>query len=285
MNFMMFWQRLSRFFAKFLARCVAWVKGLLFPVPKISLLVPFQSTDPCRLAAWDWLYDYWQHELPRAEIIVGRSTSTPFCKGEALNDAASRSHGKVLVILDADAYLEGKVINACADRILAELDNHLWFVPYRHLYRLNRRVTRVITSSDPTHPLRLASPPPADDIDNTGQNSSYGHRYGAMIMMIPRQAYEVLGGFDTRFVGWGAEDISLLRALDVLWGKHKTTANAIYHLWHPFLGITYKQRIWDGQEQARSNEALAQAYHRAMRSPAKMRALVDEGRTRRLSSP
>lgn len=246
--------------------------------PKISILIPFKTDNYERKEAFKWLLKYWTHELPEAEIIVGRSRKKPFCKTEALNDAARRSRGKILVVLDADAYMDGTVIERCADRILEELaeGERLWFVPFRHLYRLNRRITREILASDPTNPLRISTPPPPEDIDNTGQQSGYGHRYGAMVTIFPREALRLLGCFDERFRGWGGEDIALLRALDTLYAKHKTTNNAVFHLWHPVIGHDYKSRVWKGQDK-QYNSNLANSYHRATRHPSQMRELVDAG--------
>lgn len=245
--------------------------------PKISILIPFSSKDPARRKNFLWLLDYWRHELPEAEIIIGKSRSRIFCKGEALNNAVRKSRGKVLVIMDADAYISGEVIDKCADLILEELDNHLWFVPYRNLYRLRREITCEILESDPANPLRIPSPPPPDYYENNRDRSKYGHRYGAMCMMFPREAYHVLGCFDERFKGWGGEDVALLRALDTLYGKHKTTNNDILHLWHPFIGESYKTRVWEGQKGSNANQKLANKYHKATRHPSKMRKLVDEG--------
>lgn len=248
--------------------------------PKISLLIPFSSSkSKVRKATFKWLIKYWEHELPDAEIVIGRSNSKVFCKGEALNDAARRATGKTLVILDADAYINGSVLEYCADKILEDLSHghHLWFVPYRHLYRLNKKISRRIIESDPENPLRLPSPPPPQYLDDDGHKSGYGHRYGAMVMIFPREALDVLGCFDERFKGWGGEDVALLRALDTLWGLHKTTDNDVLHLWHPFIGDTYKTRRWRGQDKGQANNELANAYNRATRHPSKMRKLVDEG--------
>ncbi len=63
--------------------------------PKISLLIPFSSKDPVRKESFRWLLKYWRHELPDAEIIIGRSHSKVFCKGRALNNAIRRSTGDV----------------------------------------------------------------------------------------------------------------------------------------------------------------------------------------------
>lgn len=247
--------------------------------PKISLLIPFSSNDPIRKKNFRWLLRYWAHELPDAEIVIGKSHGRIFCKGEALNNAVRKSRGRILVILDADAYLPGHIIEYCSNRILEELElgNNLWYVPYRRLFRLREWITHLILKSDPECPLELPYPFPLNWSEDNGNKSRYGHRYGAMIMMFPREAYETLGCFDERFRGWGGEDIALLRALDTLFGKHKTVNNDIFHLWHPFIGENYKTRKWKGQKHANINSELANKYNRANRKPTKMRKLVDEG--------
>lgn len=249
--------------------------------PKLSLLIPFSSGDPVRETSFKWLLKYWASELPEAEVIVGHCSSPLFCKAEALNDAASRATGKVLVILDADAYIKGSVLTQCAERILEELShgNNLWYVPYTRLYRLTPGITASILHSSPSDPLRLPSPPSLEDVENSdaGGKSKYGARYGAMVMMFPREALTTLGCFDERFKGWGGEDIALLRALDTLFGKHKQSSNDVYHLWHPYIGETILSRMWRGQRAPNANGHLASQYNRATRHPSKMRELVDAG--------
>ncbi len=257
-----------------------FVKQPAITRPKISLLIPFSSTDKARKASFKWLLEYWKHELPDAEIIVGKSKSKVFCKASALNDAFEKSTGKVIVVLDSDAYMDGAVLNRCADRIIEELNrgHRIWYVPYRHLYRLTKKASKLILDSDPANPYKFPSHPTDDDIENTGDSSKYGHRYGAMCTIMPREAIETLGCFDERFdKGWGGEDISLLRALDTLYGKHKTTNNYILHIWHPFYGADYKTRKWAKQEIAGGNTNLANKYNRASGRPSAMRELVDEG--------
>lgn len=267
MNFLTYLAKLQEYFLKFFKR----------KRPKISIIIPFSSDDPVRKATFEWLLKYWEKELPKAEIIVGYSSSGVFCKGEAMNRAIKKSRGKVIAILDADAYLEGKVLEYCANKILRHMNTKLWFVPYRNLYRLKKGITEKILDSDPSNPLRLPSPPSNAHIENAGHSTQYGRRYGAMCMIFPREAYDTLGCFDERFKGWGGEDIALLRALDTLYGKHKSVKTDILHLWHPFIGSTYQTRKWVGQESGNVNSKLSFAYHVATRSPSKMRKLVDEG--------
>lgn len=247
--------------------------------PKISLLIPFSTNDPVRKASFKWLKKYWKKELPEAEIIIGKSRSKIFCKGEALNNAFNKSTGKVVVVLDSDAYMSGEIINHCADRILEESQRGypLWYVPYRHLYRLTKDASTKILHSNPSTPLRLEKHPSISDFENTGDTSQYGHRYGAMITIIPREAIETLGCFDERFKGWGGEDVALLRAIDTLYGKHKSIDTSVYHLWHPILGETNKKRIWANQESAGGNDNLTNKYNRATGNPTAMRKLIDDG--------
>src|SRR5690242_5033033 len=146
MNYSILWRRF-----------IVYLLGRLKPPkktqPKLSILIPFSSKNKDRKLTFKWLQEYWRHELPEAEIIIGRSRGRVFCKGRALNDAFRRSTGKVIAIIDADAYIEGAVLNKAADRILEEIDNHLWYVPYRKLFRLTKKATMMIVKSDPDNPL------------------------------------------------------------------------------------------------------------------------------------
>src|SRR6185369_7450826 len=121
------------------------------PSPRISLLIPFSSTDPQRKRVFRWVLDYWHAALPDAEIVIGRSSGQPFCKTQAFNRAARKATGDIFVLLDADAFLRGSLIATAAERIVADLAEgfHLWFVPYRHLYRLTSEITARIVASDP----------------------------------------------------------------------------------------------------------------------------------------
>jgi glycosyltransferase involved in cell wall biosynthesis len=260
---------------------------------QISILVPFRPDNAYREAVWDWLRAYWEHELPDAEIIIGhdhesREGNRPFSKTAAVNNAFRRSHGDIIVILDADAYLDGSVIKHCAQRLRQARSQHVrtWFVPYRHMYRLTREATERVLESCPDDPYRFPSPPDPGDIDGT--QGSYGpgqaHKYGAMIMIMPREAFEEVGCMDPRFRGWGGEDVSFLRALDTLWGRHKNTHNDVLHLWHPKIHThgydptnQYLTRVWDHQGKAGPNNRLATEYHKATWNRERMRKLVDAG--------
>lgn len=267
-----------------------WLAGLLgFPrpdrYPRISLLVPFRPNpdDPRRTDAWNWLWRYWNNELPEAEIVIGRDRSHPYCKTRAVNNAARRARGDIFVILDADVDYLGPNIQSCADRIRAARDRGepLWFIPYRHVYRLTWPATQMVLQSDPANPLRIPSPPPDPWVESM-EGSSHGHRYGAMIQIMPREAFWAAGGMDERFCGWGGEDVSFARAVDTLYGPHKTIEADVVHLWHPQIGQNYTTKMWHGQSKPNVNGNLASRFHHATGDRARMQALVDESRASRL---
>lgn len=247
---------------------------------QLSLIVPLRlERGSVRERSWRWLRQYWAHELPDAEVVIGRSSGPVFSKTRAVNDAVRRSRGRILCVIDADAYLPGYVIQACADRLEIDLSRGVrrWFIPYTALYRLTEEASSVVLGSSPLDPYRLPSPPPDEWVEST-VGSLHGRRYGAMIVIYPREAFDLLGGMDPRFEGWGGEDIAFARALDTLYAKHKTTPNDVNHIWHPKIGDSYVTRTWAGQEDGvQLNSHLASRYSHATGDRVMMRGLVDEG--------
>jgi hypothetical protein len=260
----------------------------------ISILIPFQSTDPQRKENCDWLVSYWKAQLPGAEVVIGQDNDAlrqgiPFSKSVAVNDAVKRSKGDILAVIDADGYVDAKSVHHCAKQIrkARRRGQKLWFVPYRHFYRLNKDAARLVLDSSPKNPFRHPMPPPADSLQGTDGNPQVGHWYGAMIQIMPREAFTTVGGWDTRFRGWGGEDHAAMRAMDTLYWPHKTVDTQVLHLWHPMLSpaggksdwVHWKERTWAGQTSHSANDVLSGRYYSAMGNPAKMRTLVDGGLT------
>lgn len=266
----MYWKRLKTFFRKIITR----------PRPEISFIIPFSSKNEVRIKNLKWLIKHLKYEFPKAEIIVGKSENKVFRKGVAFNDAIKKSRGRVIVLLDADALVPRETIEHCVKRILEELGygNRLWYVPYRRLVRLSEEITQNIVNSNPRKSIILPDPIPKEWIENCGEALTYGHHYGALCMIIPREAYEAIGCFDERFEGWGGEDVSYLKTFDALWGKFKSTNTPIYHLYHPSIGVDYKDKRWDGQEKEMANAHLANRYLNATGDYQKIKILNDEAR-------
>jgi hypothetical protein len=105
-----------------------------------------------------------------------------------------------------------------------------------------------------------------------------------MAQILPRTAYNIVGGWDERFRGWGGEDHAAMRATDTLYWHHKSLPDQVLHLWHPQIGpqgtapwIHWKERMWEGQADPAVNDRLSWRYYHAMGNKKRMRKLVDEG--------
>lgn len=266
---------------------------------QISILVPFQSEDAWRINTWHWLHRYLKDALPNAEIIVGtdpqsrkrrnKSKEKPFSKTVAVNRAFQKSHGDIIVILDSDAYIDTKVIEHCAERIRSArtMGSKLWFVPYMWIWRLTKNATMNVLNSKPRDPYTFSTPPPEEDVEGT-DGSGWGRRYGALAQIMPREAFESVGGMDERFRNWGGEDISFLIALNTLWAKHSNTPNDILHLWHTKIiagewesseGKSFEIRAWDNKSDGgRRNDWLSSKYNQVNGDATKMKDLVSEGK-------
>lgn len=245
--------------------------------PQISILIPFRDSDEERTVVWRWLERFWHDHLPHAELLIGNDDGFPFSKSVAVNEAARRARGRIFAILDADCFLNPAVIQACADA-LDEADaqgRRTWFIPYLRLYRLNRRSTDALIRTDPRRPFDFPTPPPPQDIDNHGAEG-YGHQFGAIALIMPREAFWTVEGMECRFRGWGGEDSSFMKSLDTLWGLHEVTDNEALHLWHQRPGDNYLTRRWVGQQTTNVNARLGQRYNIASNDPTFMNALIAE---------
>jgi len=257
----------------------------------ISILIPFRANvdQIQRLRNVVWLKRYWKAQLPGAEVIIGKDPQVdgrPFSKSAAVNDAASRAGGDILVIVDADGYISAEAVLHCAKEIreARRRRRKLWFVPYRKFFRLTEAASNALLQSDPKRPLRFPDPLTSEFILGD-TDPSVGHWYGAMIQICPREAFDIVGGWDERFRGWGGEDAAAMRAMDTLYGLHMTLPGHVLHVWHPQIGpegtkvqVHWKERMWAGQDEPGANDKLANKYYGAYRNPDRMRKLVDEGK-------
>lgn len=244
---------------------------------KISLLVPFRTDHAERERNWRWLERYWRAVMPEAEVIVGTDDGRPFCKTAAVNRAFRRSTGDIIVVLDADCYISPESIRECARRIreARAYGRPLWYMPYKRFYRLTEPASMRLLESDPADALTFGDPPPDADLDSSS-GVSIGHWYGALIQMMPREAFIEVHGMDERFRGWGGEDISFMYAIDTLFGRHRVFNGPVYHVHHATIKGKWKYtRQWDGQASPEINDQLSTKYQEAVGDRLRMSQLID----------
>lgn len=248
---------------------------------RITFIIPFRTEDEWRQAVFEYLYEYYRYYFPEAEFIIAENFDTPFCKTKAVNSGFGDSHGDVIVMLDADCYIEPFVIHEAVRKIreARERGEKLWFIPYRRFYRLTESYTRnIMQTYAPFLSPHLPDPPPKGDYEPLTPGSvSAGHWFGALIQVYPWEAFVAAGGMDERFHGWGGEDVSFMHAVDTLWAKHKTLDRPVYHFWHPSIKGSWKgTRQWEGQDEPEMNDWLSTKYEDAIGDRAAMRVLVSQ---------
>lgn len=172
----------------------------------ISILIPYRPT-PEREQLWDHCKTLWA--ATGYEIVTGTSPDGPFNTAAAINDAASKATGDMLMIHGADHLPDTTAINWAAE----QLTTHPWVAIYSTTSSYDEPATRAILhGSTPTNLPTQITPFCIADI---------GIRKDAWIPM------------DERFNGWGSEDRAWRLALETLYGPTPTSPFTLRTLHHP----------------------------------------------------
>ena len=90
------------------------------------------------------------------------------------------------------------------------------------------------------------------------------------ILAVSRELYDLVGGYDEAFEGWGYEDLAFAYAAGTFAETHRESGT-ITHLWHP--NAPEKPKAIAGKNQ---NRARKERYLAAAGDPVAMRALLEE---------
>lgn len=231
--------------------------------------MPFRANGPrdSRIKSWRWIKERWEHLLPEAELCVGTDKGQPFSKSVAVNDAYHKSYGDMLVVADADSWVERDQLLTGLERAAAY--EHL-VVPWWTAYRLTRNDSNTIMRSDPAGPNPVTRAM-KENAAGTGPSPASG----AMVFIVQRVSFERVGGFDPRFRGWGSEDVSFANACWTFLGRNEYTMGEAFALYHPMPTNEDGMRVWKG-DAGQLNTSLYERYRKATGHPAMMTALCAE---------
>ncbi len=223
------------------------------------MIVPFAGTCEHRRRAWDWIRARYAHHHPTWSIIIGTAASSQWSKAEAVGDALRRSTADILVIADADVWVDALEIFATD----VEDGLHDWACPHRRIFRFNEQGTKLV----------LADINPVDVALARGHldQSPYSRMLGGGVVILPRESYERCP-LDPRFTGWGGEDQSWGYALSTVAGKRKQGEQLLWHLWHP------PQERLNRKIGSMASERLRTRYQAAAGNVEATTALIEEGR-------
>lgn len=190
----------------------------------VAVIVPKdRAPDASRVRAWEAVREHLAHFHPEWPVIEGVCRSADWCKGEAIEDALTRSTADVLVIMDSDCLVPKEALDQAVALVQ---DGAPWAIPHNLVHRLSAQTTEHYL----TRPLpeRLMAPTE----QGTLTRNPYVGYAGGGILVVRRVHYEAVGGMPFAFRGWGSEDQAFALILDTLIGKHVRGTADLIHLWH-----------------------------------------------------
>lgn len=212
--------------------------------------------DDHRKAAREWVTRW--YEARGYPVRSGVCRTKRWCKAAAYNAAADATTADVLVIADADSYPRTSSLARAVDHAAGGG----WSVPFRKVRRLSADATDTLLGCDPAAQdepaVRVLAQAPHDALSGGG------------VVVMHRDVWAQVGGFDPRFSGWGGEDYALGCALRTLADQSLGCGGNLWHLWHPPQS--------DCRASSPETDALAFRYRRAKFRPDDMRALIAEWR-------
>lgn len=187
-----------------------------------AALMPSGITDEWRARARTYVEQWYARHFPEVELVTGEcAQASEWSKGEAIADAFGKTSADVLVLADADSFmLDPGHLRTAID--LVRHAGHPFAVPHSKVYRLRADETTRIEDAPELAPRLGYTARPV-----------YEGPIGGGITVVSREAFELVGGVDRRFLGWGGEDLAFGWALQTLAGKGQRLEGRLVHLWHP----------------------------------------------------
>ena len=226
---------------------------------KPVILVPRRDDHGHRDQLWAWCKAWWERELSFMPIIEGHHTDGLFNRSAAIN-TASRLAGDwdVAVIIDSDVICNPDRVRQGIDLALA---TGKLVLPHNVRKDLSPRGSREVmagyTGNWDRHVRKTYSE------DN-------GHPSVSSVVIVPRSAWDAIGGFDEQFRGWGYEDTAFAAAAQTFVGIERLDGE-VWHFWHPT-----NPEEGRGRPSWQANQARGQKYRAAIGNADAIRELQNE---------
>lgn len=233
----------------------------------ISFCIPFRTDNAHREASFQFVTQTLKKEWPDDEILIADSRDEPFSRSKSRNAAAAKATGSVLVFLDADSYVSLWQLRQAVSAVRPHRTRQ-WIFPYDIYYSLTAPGTlKWMTSSFldggiDEHDCVHVFP----GFDPFAHPASVG---GCVVAS--REAFERVGGYDERFVGWAFEDRAFAYALEAFYGPAPRVLGPLYHLWHPDV-----EADKFAHPHMEANRALCNRYEAARSDPQAMAQILFE---------
>lgn len=248
-----------------------------------SYIITYRSEGESRRANLEAILT-WLRQFPGIEILIVEQDRTPtladaplpdhcaylfafnpgpFNKAWGFNIGFRHSTGPVIAFGDADVMVDAAALSESVQLCRTAFEA---VKPYDRLIDLTPAETQQLLAGQAHLHIDRGGQPP----DREGRGEYICFCGGLFVLR--RALFELLGGFDEKFMGWGGEDDALtikLRALSQ--NTHTLCGHTAYHLWH---AQPLQRRF--GQPFYHKNLARLRQYQRL--DPAALRRLCAEQR-------
>lgn len=181
----------------------------------VTLGFTFRGGCSFREASFIKVRDAYLKIIPWANVLVCDSKESTFSVSSARNEIFRQSKDDVVVIADTDILPNNQALfNAIREARSGGV--HIPFDLYRAL-----------TKEDTKRYYLEGIDPDQLSVEYESRETQAG------IIVINRSCYELVGGFDEQFIGWGYEDNAFGCAVRTLIGPIKRHKGTVNHLWHP----------------------------------------------------
>lgn len=185
----------------------------------VPMLVARRNDNGHRDRLWRFLKEnYWGDQ----RIVEGYHKDGAFNRSLGLNTASTLAgNWHVAVFIDSDAYIQPAKLQEAIELAVKEQKVVL---PFNRVIELTPDATFEVLASK-----RLIAKPEQDQIEKIRTAEIVTQ---SLFVVVPRNVYEQVNGFDERFVGWGGEDNAFYKACSIVSGTPIRLEGDVYHLWH-----------------------------------------------------
>jgi mannosyltransferase OCH1-like enzyme len=226
---------------------------------KTVILVPRRADGGHRDRLWAWCRDRWRADFPDVDIIEGHHDDGPFNRSAAVNSAA-REAGEwdVAVLIDSDIVAHPPAVRDAID--IAHSTGRM-----------------VVSHTERVMLSKVGTQKVLDGFTGSWRGRTMEEKVWldsvSCCVAIPRRLFDLVGGFDERFVGWFGEDTAFEKTAETLSGKpYIRLASSLFHLWHPEAPEAQKRN----SPLFKANQARRQRYIDACGDIDAIRMLLDE---------
>nr|WP_010283356.1 galactosyltransferase-related protein [Bacillus timonensis] len=223
----------------------------------VSILIPYNSDGGHRDKVIKWVLEFYKNTMPEFEVVIGNDTTGQlFSRSKAINNAARKASGSIYVIADADIVYNPIILYKAIDLLKYNVP---WIIPYNRIKYLTEDGTHQLLNSTAIWPFKA---------EIEFYHDHYSHVGG--LNVISKKNFEIVGGFDERFIGWGGEDDAFASSVNSLCGDYHRMKEDLYHIWHPPAAKFFNNPHY------KANKLLSNRYLQASNSEEDMRKLIQE---------